>query len=461
MDLDIEFGDVEQAQPERELRPDQNKHYSIASVYAPTEGDLPIFVDIDVMRDMELHALSDTRVELGGVMLGGQYIDDQGNPFVIVHDSLRAEHFEATKGSFKFTHETWEAISRQRDEFPDKVQMVGWYHTHPDWGVFLSGMDMFICDNFFNKMLDLALVIDPCRDDRGWFQWTGRTEDRIRRPGGFYLMASRFRQEEINLLASQLEGDSTMSVNPRYSAIAGQIGSQSAPVVNIAEHRNPAISIALIAMVSIQFFFLVLVSWKLLAPTPEPEEDPLKKQLAAIDSKIDQSLQQRATASKTEAQEELLSTIVKTLSGSPQDFSALYQNQVVENNELKVNLSAFQDAQQLSIIRQQELLSEKTDLQKSLTYNKDRLTKKSQDNRQLAEDLEEAKTQLSQLKKGEGDKWSFLRDWKIVSGMIVAALALLGIGGSIGFNFRVDEEDQEENNNPTSLDEVNFDEPNN
>jgi proteasome lid subunit RPN8/RPN11 len=40
--------------------------------------------------------------------------------------------------------------------------MVGWYHTHPDWGVFLSSMDMFICDNFFNK-LDVAYVIDPWR----------------------------------------------------------------------------------------------------------------------------------------------------------------------------------------------------------------------------------------------------------------------------------------------------------
>src|SRR5262245_24827620 len=100
---------------------------------------------------MEEHALSDTAVELGGVLLGGHYEDEAGRPFVVVTDSLRARHYESTKGSFKFTHDTWSAISREREQFPAELQMVGWYHTHPDWGVFLSGMDMFICDNFFNK----------------------------------------------------------------------------------------------------------------------------------------------------------------------------------------------------------------------------------------------------------------------------------------------------------------------
>ena len=68
---------------------------------------------------------------------------------------------EYPEQGFKFTHDPWSEISRERDEFPDELQIVGWYHTHPDWGVFLSGMDMFICDNFFNKRLDVALVIAP------------------------------------------------------------------------------------------------------------------------------------------------------------------------------------------------------------------------------------------------------------------------------------------------------------
>ena len=151
MNDEIQFGEVEEASPQKTLRPDRNKHFAVAPIGTPADGELPIYLDLDVAHDMEVHAQSDKTVELGGVLLGAQCTDDDGKPFVLITDSLRAAHYESTKGSFKFTHDTWSAISRERDEFPADLQMVGWYHTHPDWGVFLSGMDMFICDNFFNK----------------------------------------------------------------------------------------------------------------------------------------------------------------------------------------------------------------------------------------------------------------------------------------------------------------------
>ena len=69
---------------------------------------------------MEAHALSDTRVELGGVVLGGQYEDEQGRPFVVIADTLRAQHYESTPGSFKFTHETWADFTRQRADLPGR-----------------------------------------------------------------------------------------------------------------------------------------------------------------------------------------------------------------------------------------------------------------------------------------------------------------------------------------------------
>ena len=93
--------------------------------------------------------------------------------------------------------------------------MVGWYHTHPDWGVFLSGMDMFICDNFFNKKLDVAYVIDPCRGDRGMFQWTGDARHRVRRTGGFFVTASRFRAAELEYYVAELSSNHARRLHVR------------------------------------------------------------------------------------------------------------------------------------------------------------------------------------------------------------------------------------------------------
>ena len=311
MDNDIQFGEVEHSSPDVELRPDQNRHYAVVPYDDPESVDLPIYVDIDVLRDMEEHAQTDTSVELGGVMLGGQYEDEDGNPFVVVTDSLRAKHYESTKGSFKFTHDTWSEITRQRNEFPDELQMVGWYHTHPGWGIFLSGMDMFICDNFFNRDLDIAFVIDPCALDRGMFHWTGQPNERIRQNGGFYLMASRFREEELLVYADQLKGNFSMA--PTSSGFG-------APVVNVHEAHTPQWqSQAILGMLGMQFLFMTLVAWKLLFPGEgTTKAEKLDKVAQAI---IDRD-ESRATV---KAQEQLIQQTLQSLEkdGKPLSYQAL------------------------------------------------------------------------------------------------------------------------------------------
>lgn len=259
MDDSISFGDVEESQPDVAQRPDQNYHYAVVSVGEVAEIDLPIFIDIDTALDIETHALEDTDIELGGVLLGGQYTDDQGNAFVLVRDSLRAENYEATKSSFKFTHETWEKISRQRDKFPEGTEIVGWYHTHPDWGVFLSGMDMFICNGFFNRPLDVALVVDPCREERGWFHWSPAEDaPQKRQTSGFYLFGSRFRLEELQLTAEAMISKESRSMVTQQR-IATNSG--STPVVHIHQPDQKWLGLAIFWMIFMQSCLLLAVAF--------------------------------------------------------------------------------------------------------------------------------------------------------------------------------------------------------
>jgi hypothetical protein len=51
--------------------------------------------------------------------------------------------------------------------------IVGWYHSHPSYGIFLSGDDTFIQQNFFNQPWQIAIVIDPVRKEIGTFGWVG------------------------------------------------------------------------------------------------------------------------------------------------------------------------------------------------------------------------------------------------------------------------------------------------
>lgn len=209
----IQFGELRNEQPVPVLPPDLDGHFAVRAMDNPAPHDLPVFVDLDVWLELENHALSNTSVELGGVLLGDQATDRNGRSVVIVRDSLRARHYEATRGSFKFTHSTWSEITRERERLNPDLKIVGWYHTHPGWGIFLSDMDDFIHRNFFGRPLDVALVIDPCQDQRGWFQWDG--QGRTRLCGGYLLFTSRLRALELEAVA--VDSEEELLVNPRHN----------------------------------------------------------------------------------------------------------------------------------------------------------------------------------------------------------------------------------------------------
>ena len=365
--MSIEFGQVNHSQPEEELRPDRNAQFATCVVGEIGPDDLPIFVDLDVMRDMEAHSLDDTRVELGGVMLGRQRLDAQGNPFVVIQESLRAEHYHATKGSFTFTHDTWSEITRRRAEFHPELEMVGWYHTHPGWNVFLSGMDNFICDNFFNRPLDVALVIDPCQDDRGWFQWqqeqnSDGTQSQATRPtDGFILMTGRHRIQELEYFAELYARKNKMSNDPRYSNSSGR---ETIHVVQTPANSNQL----MLGMLLLQFVFIAgLILWF------AGDRSDSASQQAATDSNQPQSIQQQAQA-------ELLERVVAGQAGNGDlatEFTRLKEQEFLLRSNLDGQLAKLEKE---SSLRQQAV----SELQKSNAQGQ-----------RLKVNLEQAKTELS------------------------------------------------------------------
>jgi proteasome lid subunit RPN8/RPN11 len=78
-----------------------------------------------------------------------------------------------------FTQDTWEHIYKIKDrEFPDD-KIVGWYHSHPGFGVFLSEHDLFIQENFFSGPHQIAWVYDPHTDEEGCFGWINAKVEKL------------------------------------------------------------------------------------------------------------------------------------------------------------------------------------------------------------------------------------------------------------------------------------------
>lgn len=59
-------------------------------------------------------------------------------------------------------------------------RILGWYHTHPNFGIFLSEQDQFIQQSFFNLAFQVALVYDPVRKVHGVFSWRDSKPWRVR-----------------------------------------------------------------------------------------------------------------------------------------------------------------------------------------------------------------------------------------------------------------------------------------
>ena len=138
--------------------------------------DVKVYIKQDVYKALEKYASSDTTKELGTILIG-DYCEQLGKTHVVISNYIKAKYTDASASTLTFTHETWDYVHRQHDLlYPDK-KIIGWQHTHPNYGIFLSNYDMFIQDNFFNMPFQVAYVIDPIQNFRGFFQWkNGKTE---------------------------------------------------------------------------------------------------------------------------------------------------------------------------------------------------------------------------------------------------------------------------------------------
>lgn len=172
-DVATEAGDVSQT-PATRHAPDvrQLRDRELPQVPFPvgSEQDLRVYFTPEAYEAVNAHALEDTTVEICGVLVG-TWARDAGGAFLQITDAIRGEAAKNKFAEVTFTHDTWARINEEMDRrFADRA-IVGWYHTHPDFGVFLSDRDRFIQEHFFCGAGQIAMVIDPVRRTVGAFAW--------------------------------------------------------------------------------------------------------------------------------------------------------------------------------------------------------------------------------------------------------------------------------------------------
>lgn len=146
------------------------------------EEDKNIYISQPVYKEIHKFTQNKTTNESGGMLIGN-VIEEFGKINIIVNGFVEAKYCEATPTTLKFTHETWEYVHKEMDKKFSGQKIVGWIHTHPDFGIFLSEYDKFIQENFFKEDYQIAYVVDPIQDIEGFYFWIN---GKIERCKGFY-----------------------------------------------------------------------------------------------------------------------------------------------------------------------------------------------------------------------------------------------------------------------------------
>jgi len=130
----------------------------------------------EAARQIRQHARASNKAEVCGVLIGSE---DDG--VTSVEASIPGANAVQGGTHVTFTQDTWEHIYRIKDRDYPEARIVGWYHSHPGFGVFLSDHDTFIHKNFFSAPQQVAWVYDPHSDEEGCFGWVGEKLERLSR----------------------------------------------------------------------------------------------------------------------------------------------------------------------------------------------------------------------------------------------------------------------------------------
>lgn len=163
--------------------PDNMLPQNMIAVGDHVEENKNIYISQSVYKEIHKFTKNKTTNESGG-MLVGSVIDEFGKMNIVISGFVEAKFCEATPTTLKFTHETWEYVHKEIERKHNGKKIVGWIHTHPDFGIFLSEYDKFIQQNFFSDEHQIAYVVDPIQHIEGFYFWINGNIEKCK---GFYI----------------------------------------------------------------------------------------------------------------------------------------------------------------------------------------------------------------------------------------------------------------------------------
>jgi len=150
----------------------------------------PLYITKEVIEGIKKICKENVN-EVFGYLVGERYIWNKQKYIFLNHYLYIKEAFIANEFSFQESGEKGIVNNIQFEFFKyseefDKLKLnqnnknllrLGWWHSHPNFGCFLSSVDLTTQRSIFNKSYHVALVVDPIRDEFKFFTLNDQSEN--------------------------------------------------------------------------------------------------------------------------------------------------------------------------------------------------------------------------------------------------------------------------------------------
>ncbi len=152
----------------------------------PSQRQVRVILSQTAIEQISQHAHSDLNREVGGALLG-RVVRHQAQTFVEALQALPAPSSDHGPLHFTFSADTWAYINQRREASFPELEIVGWFHTHPNLSVFFSSDDVVVHTAAFTLPWQVGMVVDPIQNEVCFFGWEndGRNNE-IFPIAGFY-----------------------------------------------------------------------------------------------------------------------------------------------------------------------------------------------------------------------------------------------------------------------------------
>ena len=157
-----------------------------------------VLIQQQPLMEMIDHSIAGSPMEIAGHLLGFPIILANGLLGTYIERAVRAS-VQASRSHFVLNPETFDRINAECKE--TNTILVGYYHSHPSIGIFLSGIDTENIRTHYAANYNIAVVVDPSQKSRarglgiGFFGWSKSKE--IKRVPAENIIIIEYRPREL------------------------------------------------------------------------------------------------------------------------------------------------------------------------------------------------------------------------------------------------------------------------